>query len=45
MSREREADLFEVEVEHVAVDGVEVGALADEVGGLPVRARFRPVLG
>ena len=37
------ADLFEVEVEHVAVDGVEVGALADGVGGPPVRTRLSPV--
>ncbi len=31
--RECGADLFEVEVEYMSVDGVEVGALADEVGG------------
>ncbi len=40
--RARGTDLFEVEVEHVAVNSVEVWALADGVGGLPVRACFHP---
>ena len=43
--RECGADLFEVEVEHVAVDGVEVWALADGVGGPSVGASLRSVRG